>query len=201
MAQEIQFSLFESGSPIGKGLVSLWYQRAKSAGEEQPYDSFDAFMRLWTGFNQWAMRVTEADKDADMVRKLAESPALNKAFRELLADDNHSQTYARVFAGFWPIFNVKDIRNKGLRDQFLQLERPEYVRRMSNAHVQRVPRGNFDRDRPTWNETIRTIYQVRCNLIHGEKGDSSEDYRIVEGAYRILLRFIECVDLYQWPLR
>jgi hypothetical protein len=199
MAQEIEFDLFANGSPIGKDLVSLWHQRARSAGDEQHHDSFDAFTRLWTGFNQWGMRVTEADFDADMIRKLAESPALNATFAELLANDNQFLTYAKVFAGFWSIFNVKDLRKKGLRHQFLQLKRPEYVRRMLDANVQHAPRGDFDRGKPTWNDSIRAIYQVRCNLIHGEKGDSSEDYHIVEGAYRVLLSFIDGVDLYSWP--
>jgi len=199
MAQEIQFDLFASVSPIGKDLVSLWHQRARSAGSARHPDSFDAFTRLWTGFNNWGMRVTEADFDADMIRQLADSPALNAAFAELLAADNQGVSYARVFAKFWPIFNVKDLRKKGLRHQFHELERPEYVRKMLDANVQRAPQGNFDRDKPTWHDSIRAIYQVRCNLIHGEKGDSSEDNHIVEGAYRVLLSFIDGVDLYSWP--
>lgn len=196
---EIQFDLFANGSPIGKDLVHLWHHRAKSASERQDYDSFDAFTRLWTGFNQWGMRVTEVESDADMIRKLAESPALNRAFSELLERDNQALAYGRVFALFWPIFNVKHIRKKGLRHQFLGLDRPEYIRQLRSRHVQHQPRGNFDRDDPSWDQTIRAIYQVRCNLIHGEKGDASEDYHIVEGAYRILLTFIDSVNLYRWP--
>jgi len=200
VAQEIEFALFANGSPIGKDLVRLWHQRAKYAAEEQHYDTFDAFTRLWTGFNQWGMRVTEADTDADMIRRLAESPALDEAFAEAIEDGAQFLIYAKAFAVMWPIFNVKDIRRKGLRHQFLGLDRPEYVRQMLSRHVQHQPRGSFDRDRPTWNQTVRSIYQVRCNLLHGEKGDASEDYLIVEGAYRILLSFIDRVNLYSWPI-
>jgi hypothetical protein len=200
MAQEIQFSLFADGSPIGKELVRLWHQRAKYVAEERHYDTFDAFTRLWTGFNQWGMRVTEEDTDADMIRRLAESPALHKAFAEAMENDAQFLIHAKTFAAMWPIFNVKDIRRKGLRHQFLGLGRPEYIRQMCSRHVQHQPRGRFDRDKPSWNQAIRAIYQVRCNLLHGEKGDASEDYLIVEGAYRILLSFIEGVDLYNWPI-
>ena len=199
MVPEIQFDLFASGSPIGRDLVRHWHHRAKSAGERQDYDSFDAFTRLWTGFNQWGMRVTEADTDADMIRALAESPKLNRAFAELLERDEHSLAYAKVFAAFWPIFNVKDIRRKGLREQFLGLDRPEYIRQMRSRHVQHQPRGSLDREKLSWNQTIRAVYQVRCNLLHGEKGDASEDYRIVESAYRVLMNFIDRVELYRWP--
>jgi hypothetical protein len=199
MVQEVQFELFANSSPMGKDLVSLWHQRARSAGSATHPDSFDALTRLWTGFNNWGMRVTEADFDADMIRKLAGSPALNAAFAERLAADNQGVSYAKVFAKFWPIFNVKDIRKKGLRHQFHELERPEYVQKMLGANVKHAPQGNFNRDMPTWSESIQAIYQVRCNLIHGEKGDSSEDYQIVEGAYRVLITFIDEVDLYHWP--
>jgi hypothetical protein len=34
--------------------------------------------------------------------------------------------------------------------------------------------------------------------MHGEKGDSSDDYRIIEGAYRTLLTFIDATELYKW---
>jgi hypothetical protein len=201
MSQTVQFDLFANGSPLGRDLVLHWHRRAKVAGDQEYPDSFDAFTRLWTAFNNWGMRVTEADTDADMIRALAESPPLNKAFAELYADDNKLRTYARTFARFWPIFNVKDLRKKKLRYKYMNLERSEYVKKLLGAHVKHAPRGTFDRDKPTWNATLRTIYQVRCNLIHGEKGDSSEDYHIVEGAYRTnstCLSSISATNISSW---
>jgi hypothetical protein len=137
--------------------VFALHQKARSAAKRQHHDSFDAFMRLWMGFNQWAMRVTEADFDADMIRRLAESPGLNRAFAELLAGDREMQTYVKVFAAFWPIFNVKDLRKKGLRHQHLELPRPGYVTKMREADVQHAPRGNFDPNKPSWDQTIRAF--------------------------------------------
>jgi hypothetical protein len=197
MAQDIQFGLFQA-SPAGKNLVTIWHGRAQYTDDDSHYDSFDAFTRLWTGFNQWGMRVTEAETDAEMIRTLATSRKLNKAFAEALEDNNETSTYAKVFAKMWPIFNVKDIRKKGLRHQFLDLDRPEYIKKLRARHVDHEPRGNFDKEKPSWDQTIRAICKVRCNLLHGEKGDASDDYRIVEGAYRTLLNFIKNVDLYNW---
>jgi hypothetical protein len=156
-------------------------------------------MRLWCGFNNWGMRVTEADRDADMISALAGSRALNRAFAELLEEDVDFRTYARTFARCWPLFNVKDLRRKDLRHRFIDLPRPAYVRTMLAARVQHAPRGQFEVDRPTWRSTIEAIYQARCNLAHGEKGDSSDDYIIIEGAYRTLMGFVDGVDLYNWP--
>ena len=92
MTKPLKFDLFEKASPSGQDLVSLWHERAKDAGDGQRHDSFDTFMRLWCGFNNWAMRVTEADTDADMIRALAESSALNKAFARLFEENNEFRT-------------------------------------------------------------------------------------------------------------
>jgi hypothetical protein len=198
MTNAVSFELFERTNPQGRDLVLHWHQRARKAGKDQYHDPFDAFMRLWSGFNNWAMRVTDADTDAEMIQALAKSRPLNNAFAELLEDSGTFKTYATTFAKFWPIFNVKDLRKKGLRYEFQELDRPAYVRALLAAHVQHQPPRGFDRNNPSWDATIRAIYQARCNLIHGEKGDASDDYHIIEGAYRTLLTFIDGVGLYRW---
>jgi hypothetical protein len=198
MTKPVNFELFEMANPQGQQLVLRWHERAKDAGNGQYHDSFDAFTRLWFGFNNWAMRVTEADSDANMIRALAESSALNDAFARLFEESNEFRTYAAAFAKFWPIFNVKDLRKKNMRYMFQELDRPAYVKKLLAARVKYEPPGKFDKLKPKWAEAIRAIYQVRCNLIHGEKGDSSDDYNIVEGAYRTLLNFIDRVALYRW---
>lgn len=194
----VKFDLFSKASPQGEQLVLLWHQKAQKMSAENRHDSFEAFIHLWIGFNNWGMRVTEAERDADMIKALAESAELTKAFADLLNTSDDLKTYAAVFAGFWPIFDVKDIRKKNLRYKYQKLDRKEYTEKLLTAHVRHAPEGAVDRNGPTWGQTVRAIYQVRCNLFHGEKGDSSDDYRIVEGAYRTLLTFIDGVNLYRW---
>jgi hypothetical protein len=194
----VKFDLFGKASPQGQELVLLWHLRAKDNHKKGRHDSFEAFMSLWLGFNNWAMRVTEAETDAEMIDTLAKSSALNRTFARLLNENDDLKAYATIFTVFWPIFNVKDLHRKKLRHQLDHLERPEYTRRLLAARVKHVPKGTFDKGKPTWDATIRAIYQARCNLMHGEKGDSSDDYRIIEGAYRTLLTFIDATELYKW---
>jgi hypothetical protein len=194
----VNFDLFGKASPRGQDLVLLWHRRAKRTQKTDTHDPFEAFMYLWLGFNNWAMRVTEADTDAEMIDALAKSSALNKKFSELLKDNEGLKVYAKTFALMWPIFNVKHLRKKNLRHQFDHLDRPEYTRRLLAARVKHAPKGTFSKEKPSWDVTIRAIYQARCNLMHGEKGDSSDDYHIIEGAYRTLLTFIDATELYKW---
>jgi hypothetical protein len=127
------------------------------------------------------MRVTEADTDKEMIDALAHSPSLQSSFVRLVAESPIFRNDATVFAQFWPIFDVKDIRKKGLRHKFHALDRQTYTRKMLGAHVKHAPVGKFDPKAPSWDQTIQAVYKVRCNLLHGEKGDASDDAEIVKG--------------------
>jgi hypothetical protein len=48
-------------------------------------------------------------------------------------------------------------------------------------------------------QLLRTIYQVRCNLFHGEKSPQSfRDRDLVFASDRILARFIAATDCFDW---
>jgi hypothetical protein len=196
--EPVKFHLFGTLHPDGRALVLQWHKAAQVKKQAPDYESFGRFLELWMAFNNWAMRVTEADFDASMIRSLGESPAMNDAFRRLLHDDLSFKKTVMRFSNFWPIFDVKDLRKKGLRHVFGHLPRPEYITKLREAKVKHKPSGAFDKFAPTWDQTIQTIYIVRCNLIHGEKGDAVDDIGIVFGAFNTLLAFIDGVDLYHW---
>jgi hypothetical protein len=196
--KEIQFHLFTAAHPNGRELVLLWHDRAKGLQARQGHGAFDSFMYLWVGFNNWAMRVTAADTDRQMIQSLEQNVRLNDAFVKLLNQSEQFKKEVGAFTRFWPIFDVKDIRKKGLRYRFHELDRDTYTKEMLGARVKHAPDGDFDREWPTWSSTIQTIYTVRCNLFHGEKGDSADDSRIVQGAFNTLVGFIDGIDLYRW---
>lgn len=50
---EVRFELFANTGPVGKDLVLQWHRRAKAAATGPHFDCFDAFTRLWLGFNNW----------------------------------------------------------------------------------------------------------------------------------------------------
>jgi hypothetical protein len=156
------------------------------------------FAQLWFGFNNWAMRVTEAETDRKMINALGGSAALGKAFSRLLNEDPQFAQDVACFAHFWPVFDVKDIRRKGLRHKFHDLDRRTRIQRLLDAGVRHAPEEDFDQSEPRWDQTIQVVYKVRCNLIHGEKGDSSDDAGIVDGAFRTMLGFIDATKLYEW---
>jgi hypothetical protein len=197
-SETVQFELFGKVSPQGEQLVLWWHRRAKQNPTEDFNGPFLRFPQLWFAFNNWAMRVTEAETDRDMIDALAKSPVLKNSFARLLAQSPMFRNAATGFAQFWPIFDVKDIRRKGLRHKFHGLDRQVYTRKMLDARIRHAPEGKFDQDEPTWDQTIQAVYKVRCNLFHGEKGDSSDDAGIVNGALQTMLEFIDATELYQW---
>jgi len=190
----VKFALFEKAGPYSEPGVWLWHNAARNRPDHEP---FIRFFELWMAFNNWAMRVTESDTDAEMIRKLVMSSALSTTFKSLMNGNKIFFDTVLRFAGYWPIFDVKDVRKNGLRYRFSHLERPEYIAQLLNEGIKHKPADAFDPKAPKWGELIQTIYQVRCNLIHGEKGDTTSDFYIVDGAFNALSSFIDLADLYQ----
>jgi hypothetical protein len=125
--EPVNFELFESAGPYSEPGVWLWHNAARNRPNHEP---FVRFLELWMGFNNWAMRVTEADTDAEMVRKLGMSAALKSTFNSLMDNDRNFVGRVHSVVKYWPIFDVKDLRKKGLRYRFSNLERPEYIARL-----------------------------------------------------------------------
>ena len=63
-------------------------------------------MHLWISFNGWAARVTDVEKDADMIKELAKCPRLNGAFSDLFDQSDEYKETVRRFSSFWPIFSL-----------------------------------------------------------------------------------------------
>jgi hypothetical protein len=52
---------------------------------------------------------------------------------------------------------------------------------------------------PAWQQLLGTIYQVRCNLFHGEKSPQAfRDHELVTGSDKILARFIAGTGCFDW---
>ncbi|MGH6953378.1 MAG: hypothetical protein ACREGL_04295 [Alphaproteobacteria bacterium] len=193
-AKPISFANFDNLHPDDNKLILDWYCRAHQQRGCEPRASFEPFIYLWIAFNAWASCVTECDKDQKIIDKIASDSPLSKRFSSKLAESDFSQA-AGKFANLWPIFRVMDIRWLPEVDQqkvrCFQSNRSELIRFLSSKNgIQRRPE-NYERGKsPTWDQSIRVIYQVRCNLFHGDKARNSEsDSEIVDAAFKVLIRF------------
>jgi hypothetical protein len=176
-------------------LISGWYGRASSKLDVRPRDSFEPFIFCWIAFNGWAACVTDLDTDWMWRDAIASSPMVHNSFLDVMARDRTLAQHAHTFHGLLPMFVVQDIRRRGLRGDSNE-PRESTRRRFLEAGVWRLPRcwdyhDNGQTVPLDWPHTLVALYQVRCNLFHGDKDAHSEmDQSIVFAGLQVLTRFL-----------
>lgn len=190
---DLDFVNFDRVHKDARNLVLGWTRRAEelaSAGENR---CFEAFIFCWIAFNGWySCIIGPRRNDGQCIHDLSSSRHLDAEFRALLARSDFSNA-AIHFHAMWPVF---DMRNKSCSHEAHtpRLERAKQLREGE--------RGGFrpkQADNPNWLEsgfplnwknTVQALYQVRCNLFHGDKAATSEnDRKIVAAALAVLLPF------------
>ena len=189
----VVFSRFETLPEEGRGLIQGWLREA-----EQEKNPFKQFIFTWMAFNGWAECITESNSDREYLHALMQNARLQQAFESL----KQNQVFSKLveeFAGFWPIFKVRDLRRLRIRRWQTPIEHRERLVQeyLANGATKFEPqcwqRHMQNRESPMdWAHTLAALYQVRCNLFHGEKALSSEmDQRIVQVAFGVLFRFLK----------
>ena len=191
----VDFSRFERLPEEGRWLIREWLRKAEQ--EENP---FEQFIFTWLAFNGWAECVTESNADREYLRALMQNTRLQMAFESLKQNQDFLKL-VEEFAGFWPIFKVRDLRRLGIRrwqtpighrrrliQEYLENGATKFEPQCWQRHVQ-------NHERPIdWAHALAALYQIRCNLFHGEKDLLSEmDYRIVQVAFGVLFQFLKAL--------
>lgn len=196
----VDFGAFHTATPATQHFVRRVLEHAdRNLDRLDPYEVYEGFLFLWASFNNWGMRVTGAESDAEMIYGLGRSPILERAFQRI---QDLRGDYRRHIEGFrrqWPIFSVLHVRRAGLYDYLAERGRDAARERLLAARVKRGPSGDYLDVRPSWEMVLEAIYIVRCNLAHGNKGEADDDHEIVLNAYRALLGFIRLAQIYELP--
>jgi len=187
----LNFSNFHRLDPAARDVT---IELLADADHHQP-PSFMSFTYRWMAFNGWMSAVTLEDKDWAMINTMAASPRLIAAHDQLMEAVAAYRELVGDFAAKWPVLNVRDVRAKLGYDAFRQLDRPALLA----TNVKRQPEAWVVGGAPTWEQLLRAIYQVRCNLFHGEKSPQSmRDRELVIASDHILRAFINGTDCFNW---
>lgn len=202
LLEDRQTRVIERGSyeaiPIERqDLIRTLYLHAEEF-EQQPYIKF---VFRWMALNGWGMCVADTEIDRIWVDSVAYDEGLSDQFDRLLRIDADFERAANQFHDLWPIFKAATVR-----DQEADLGAPASSRREMVEHFldhdvdDYEPRcwEHHDRDVPLdWPHTLCTLYRVRNNLFHGEKGLTADsNIRIVSVASDLLAQFVEKADLF-----
>lgn len=190
----VSFSNFHRLDPAARDVAIELL--ASANGHAQP---FFAFIYRWMAFNGWMSAVTLEYTDREMIDAMVTAPRLIAAHDQMMADDVAYRQLVDAFAVAWPVLNVRDVRKKLGYAAFHQQERVALLAACAAANVKQQPTGWTQGQQPNWEQVLRTIYQVRCNLFHGEKSPQSfRDFRLVEASDRILQAFMTGTGCFDW---
>lgn len=199
----VRHERFHALHPDGRQLIKQWLERSVSERRSPIGSSFEAFIYLWIAFNGYASCVTEEEQDSKMIQKLGNCQETRDCFNRAIESDKFFRNSVEEFHAAWPIFKVHKLRRKHLLGQSHSTRKAQVV-----AYLDACDRTDYRPDcfsyhrelgEPTpadWPHTLHAIYQVRCNLFHGEKSLTAENDRIVVNqALTVLSHFIELSGL------
>ena len=190
----VSFSNFQTLDPAARDVAIILLANADGA---QP--PFMAFIYRWMAFNGWMSAVTLGDTDREMIDAFVDAPRLVGAYDQLIADDAAFKEMVEGFAALWPVLNVRSVRAKLGYAAFYQHSRPALLALCAANDVKQQPAIWAAGTMPSWKQMLRTIYQVRCNLFHGEKSPQAvRDRELVTASDKILARFIAATGCFDW---
>lgn len=190
----VSFSNFHRLDPAARDVA---IELLANADGQPP--SFMAFIYRWMAFNGWMSAVTLGDSDREMIDALAAAPRLVDAYDQLMAGDAAFAGMVNAFAAMWPVLNVKSVRAKLGYAAFREHNRPTLLALCAANNIKQLPQAWVAGAVPSWEQLLRTIYQVRCNLFHGEKSPQAfRDYELVTASDKILARFIAGAGCFDW---
>lgn len=181
---------FQNLHPDGRRLIEDWIDKA--AAESEHNNKFEAFIYAWIGLNGWSSCCSGKDQDRTQLNLMMLDECLTDNFDRLTAEGSSADAKER-FGALWPIFKVSDLpepvrrqrpQRKGRASVISYYDElcPDAVRAPS-CHWTHKPAVQRD-----WAHTLEALYQVRCNLFHGQKsGAGYEDKAIVDAAADVLL--------------
>jgi hypothetical protein len=176
---------FEQLHSDGRALIAGWIRRAQQASAE--HEAFEAFIFAWVAFNGWAQCVVPAARtDRGYLRALACAQSISDRFEVGIPAEDVS-----MFAETWPIFRAQSLMREGLAFQ----SGPRAGRRdmLIDRGIEHAPGcwSRHGRAPADWPHTLYSLYQVRCNLFHGQKSAHIENDRIiVQTACKVLLPLV-----------
>lgn len=181
-------------------LIQSWMWRAESALNEG--EPFECFIFTWIAFNGWAERGRGEERDVQWIRRLASCQPIRTDFSAFLAADQEAASLATALRDFAPVFRAREQRALPPPPSPARAVRVAYWLGKGVGHRPECFAAHHEGMPIDWPHLLHAIYQVRCNLFHGEKSIASDvDRDLVTWASRILLPFLRFTGYADWQPR
>jgi hypothetical protein len=157
-----------------------------------------AFVFRWMAFNGWMAAITGLERDYEMINILVEDPRICSAYNELMINNADFRSTVNAFSSNWPVLSVSSLRAKLGHDAFSSYNLQDLISKCKLLNVKHEPKNWIHGEVPSWGQVLRAIYQVRCNLFHGQKSqyDSRDQHLVLasDQVLRLLLAYTGCLE-------
>ena len=148
-----------------KVLIRRWFEKSSENS-----NSFDAFISLWISFNAFYASKKGIRSEQNQLHNIKDR------YKKLFSDFVSSN--GKQFEDFKTYIENKGQNPGFIQDMRVSSEQEEYKKRYLNI--------------TSLCEYLDCLYQVRCNLFHGNKAlNDSQDEKLVRYAYVSLKKFLE----------
>ena len=162
-------------------IIKHWFEKVMTEDL-----SSDKFIALWTSFNGFyvaefynkvkAIKKGREPNDGDYIKYIIEKGSYSKRYSELINNEPKFKKY---------LDNFIDVLNSGIT---------HYPGKIADMRPSKETEQNAKEFSicTNYEQFIRIIYQIRCNLFHGNKSPYDEgDKKIIEGIFNPFYLFVK----------
>jgi len=166
-------------------IIKNWYLKAKNPVESPGYDHFDRFISLWISFNCYFV----SEFYDELKYKIRRDPSEYNYLSFIVDRNDFKSHYSHL------IENVPDFKkNLEYFQELLKQNRfPGAIADLRPHRIKQDYAKRFD-DIHSFEQFIWIVYQVRCNLFHGNKNPNhDDDIEIVKTIFDSWMDFITAI--------
>ncbi len=171
---------------VSRQIIKTWFNRAKNPPNES-YNYFDRFISLWVSFNCFFVAEFYEEAKENFHSRY---PSEQNYLKIICAEEEYKEIYSELLKEDYFKMVLNDFKDNTLQTV---THFPGKIADMRSNPPEEGDASEFT-DINNFEQFIRIIYQVRCNLFHGNKSpDRDGDIEIVEAVFKMFILFLEKV--------
>jgi len=168
-------------------IVRSWFNRAIHPPSES-YNIFDRFISLWVSFNCYFV----AEHYTELSHRYRNEPSERNYIDFIASAKTYSDIYMNLIINQDFLVDVNKIL-------YLLETITHYKGKVANMQPGKADKEQYAKeftDKNNFSQFMNVVYQVRCNLFHGNKSPHNDaDVQLVEVFYKAFSKF--CEEIYQ----
>lgn len=171
-------------------IIISWFNKAMDPITFPGYDHFDRFISLWISFNGYFVSEHYQNAKKLQILRYGGGEPSEKMYLYVIGHKRfYNEIYSKILQESIP-FNSNLVKFDEL------LKNTMFPGAIADLRPNRSSKQDaaYFTDKADFKQFLGILYQIRCNLFHGNKSpDSDSDKEIVKISFNLLLEFVKQV--------